>query len=34
VQLDLAYIERQSLGLDFRILLRTLTVVVTKRGAC
>jgi len=34
VRLDLIYIGRQSLALDFRILLRTVAVVVTRRGAC
>ena len=32
--LDIIYIERQSLWLDLTILLRTLTVVFTQRGAC
>ena len=33
VRIDLAYIERQSVALDFRILFRTVAVVVEKRGA-
>jgi len=33
LQLDREYVDRWSLGLDFRILLRTVTVVVTGRGA-
>jgi lipopolysaccharide/colanic/teichoic acid biosynthesis glycosyltransferase len=34
VRLDLTYIARRSLSLDFRILVRTVTVVLNKRGAC
>jgi exopolysaccharide biosynthesis polyprenyl glycosylphosphotransferase len=33
IELDLEYIDRWSLGLDFSILLRTLPAVVTGRGA-
>lgn len=33
VQLDIAYIERQCIWLDFVILLRTLTAVLTQKGA-
>lgn len=33
LQLDREYVDRWSLGLDFRILIRTVTVVVTGRGA-
>ena len=34
VQLDVDYIERQSLGLDFTILLRTIPAVFSGKGAC
>jgi len=34
VRIDLAYIQRQSLALDFQILFRTVAVVLKKRGAC
>jgi lipopolysaccharide/colanic/teichoic acid biosynthesis glycosyltransferase len=33
VQLDVAYIERQTLGLDLSILMRTIPAVLTGRGA-
>jgi exopolysaccharide biosynthesis polyprenyl glycosylphosphotransferase len=33
IQLDLYYIQNWSLGLDFKILLRTITVVLKKTGA-
>jgi lipopolysaccharide/colanic/teichoic acid biosynthesis glycosyltransferase len=33
MQLDLLYVDRWSLGLDFRILLRTIPVVVRGEGA-
>jgi lipopolysaccharide/colanic/teichoic acid biosynthesis glycosyltransferase len=33
VHLDMAYIENWSLGLDLQILLRTVMVVLNKRGA-
>lgn len=33
VQLDIAYIERQCIWLDFMILLRTATAVLTQKGA-
>lgn len=33
VALDLEYVDRQSLVLDVRILLRTITTVLTRRGA-
>lgn len=33
IELDLEYVRRQSLRLDFRILLRTVGAVVTSRGA-
>jgi len=34
VDLDLEYIEKQSVGLDLQILLRTVPVVLGRRGAC
>ena len=33
VELDREYIENWSLGLDFQILLRTVWVVLTRKGA-
>jgi lipopolysaccharide/colanic/teichoic acid biosynthesis glycosyltransferase len=34
LELDIAYIEQQSLWFDLSILLRTVGAVVTRRGAC
>lgn len=34
LQLDIAYIEQQSLGLDIKILFKTVGAVLSRRGAC
>jgi lipopolysaccharide/colanic/teichoic acid biosynthesis glycosyltransferase len=34
LQLDIAYIEQQSLGLDIKILFQTVGAVLSRRGAC
>lgn len=34
VRLDVEYIEKQSLGIDFKILLRTVPAVLSGKGAC
>jgi lipopolysaccharide/colanic/teichoic acid biosynthesis glycosyltransferase len=33
MRLDIEYIRRQSLGLDLKILLRTLPAVLSRKGA-